>query len=81
MAYRAYVAVEQHNPFLKLNLSMGIFKVLGLGLAIVIIRFLVPEIFAALEDTFLLFFDTIQTVLVKAQSGPNSASLIQLLPR
>ncbi|MFA7252458.1 MAG: hypothetical protein WC027_01230 [Candidatus Paceibacterota bacterium] len=59
---------------------MGIFKVLGLVLAIIMIRYLLPDIFRAFEDTLLLFFDTLQTLLVRGQSGPNSASVIQLLP-
>lgn len=59
---------------------MGIFKALGLGLAIIMLRFLVPDIFHALESTLLAFFDVLQTVLTKAQTGQNSASLINLLP-
>lgn len=65
----------------NINIFMKIFRVIGLGLAIVVIRFLVPEVFRALEDTFLLFFDVVQTVLLRAQVGPNTASLIQLLPQ
>lgn len=79
MIYCANVAVGQHNPFLKI-ISMGILNALGLGLTIIILRFLVPEIFEALEGTILAFFDIIQTILVKSQSLPNSASLIRLLP-
>ena len=60
---------------------MKIFRVIGLALAIITLRFLVPEIFRALEDTLLMVFQVIQTVLVKAQTGPNTASLINLLPR
>ena len=60
---------------------MRIFRVLGLALAIILIRFLVPEIFHALEHTFLMVLQVIETVLTKAETGPNTASLIQLLPR
>ncbi len=42
---------------------MGIFRALGLGLAIIIIRFLMPELFEIIEDTLLLFFGTLQSVL------------------
>jgi hypothetical protein len=42
---------------------MGIFRALGLGLAIIIIRFLVPELFDVIKDTLLLFFDVLQGIL------------------
>lgn len=62
-------------------INMRIFRVLGLGLAIIMIRFLVPEVFHALEDTFLTFFTVVETVLTKVETSPNTASLIQLLPK
>ena len=80
MMYRAYAAVELQNPFLNVK-SMRILRVVGLGLAIIMIRFLVPEVFRALENTLLTFFDTLDIVLTKSQTGITSASLIQLLPQ
>ena len=72
-------ATKQSSP--NFIYFMKIFRVLGLALAIIMIRFLVPEIFHALENTLLVFLDTVQTVFVKAETGPNTASLINLLPR
>ena len=60
---------------------MRIFRVLGLGLAIVMIRFLMPNVFQAFEDTLLASFDVVGFVLDRAQDWPNTASLIQLLPQ
>ena len=42
---------------------MKILRVIGLGLAIVMLKFLVPRIFAGLENTLLTFFETLQTIL------------------
>ena len=78
MFYRADTAVGCKN--LSLTFFMKIFRVLGLALAIIMLRFLVPNIFRALEHTLLVFFDTLDLVLTRAQAGPNEASLINLLP-
>ena len=42
---------------------MKIFRVLGLGLAIIILRSLVPDVFHAIEQTLLTFFGALQGVL------------------
>jgi hypothetical protein len=55
---------------------MKILRVLGLFLAIVFARFLVPDLFHAMEDTFLLFFDTLQFVLLAGRDALSSASLV-----
>ena len=80
MVYRAVLLVGATYHLSSIFINMGIFKVLGLGLAIIMLRFLVPEIFHALENTLLMFFDTLQLVLTKAQTGSNSAALVNLLP-
>ncbi len=41
---------------------MKIFRAIGLGLALIIIRFLMPEVFSALEKTLLMFFDFLITL-------------------
>lgn len=51
---------------------MKITRVVGLGLAIIMLKFLVPEIFGVLENTFLMFFDTLQQIL--ALSGDISTA-------
>ena len=78
MFYRADTAVGCKN--LSLTFFMKIFRVLGLALAIIMLRFLVPNIFRALEHTFLTLFNTLDFILSKAQTGSNEASLINLLP-
>jgi len=42
---------------------MKIFRVIGLGLAIIIIRYLMPDLFHAIENTLLLFFNALQAIL------------------
>ncbi len=51
---------------------MGIFKALGLGLAIILLKFLIPVVFQTGMDTLTLAFETVQTALGKAQSGIES---------
>ncbi|MFA6445749.1 MAG: hypothetical protein WCW14_00670 [Candidatus Paceibacterota bacterium] len=48
---------------------MKIFRVLGFGLAIIIVRSVMPDVFHAIEQTLLAFFSTLQVVLT---SGSNS---------
>ena len=57
---------------------MKILRALGFGLALIILRFLMPDIFLALEKTLLLFFDVLQTGL---SVGKNSMSAGVLLPQ
>jgi hypothetical protein len=58
---------------------MRILRVLGLVLAIILVRFVLPEIFHAMEDTLLLFFDTLQFFLLAGQETVSATSY--LLPR
>jgi cell shape-determining protein MreC len=82
MIYLAHTARSGHmilsSNFINL---MKIFRVLGLGLAIIMIRFLMPNVFRAFEGTLLAFFDAIGFVLERAQDLQNTASIIQLLPQ
>ncbi|MFA5934483.1 MAG: hypothetical protein WC827_01185 [Candidatus Paceibacterota bacterium] len=67
---------------------MKIFRVIGLGLAIIMIRYLMPELFHAIENTLLLFFGSLQNVLSvsndtltgTAYMHPTSNSIQNLLP-
>jgi hypothetical protein len=42
---------------------MKILRVVGLGLAIIMLKFLVPRVFAGIENTLLAFFDSLQAIL------------------
>jgi hypothetical protein len=42
---------------------MKIMRAVGLGLLIITLKFLVPRIFAGIENTLLSFFDTLQFAL------------------
>ena len=42
---------------------MGIFRAIGLALAIITLKLLVPDVWHALEGTLLTFFNTLQKVL------------------
>jgi len=57
---------------------MKILQVVGFGLAIIILRVFMPDIFRALEHTLLLFFDVLQTAL---SLGKNSMSAGVFLPQ
>lgn len=57
---------------------MKILGALGLALAIILTRNLVPDLFHAFEKTLLLFFSVIQSVLSIGQGAVNSmASIIR----
>lgn len=47
---------------------MGIFKALGLGLTIVILKLLMPDVMSGLEGTLSSFFGLTQSLLSSAQS-------------
>lgn len=67
---------------------MKIFRVIGLGLAIIIIRYLMPDLFHAIENTLLVFFDALQSVLSVGKDNltgtaymhPDSNTIRSLLP-
>ncbi len=48
---------------------MGIFKALGLGLAILILKLLMPDVVSGLEGTLSSFFGVTETVLANVQSN------------
>jgi len=53
---------------------MKILRVVGLGLAIIMLKFLVPRIFSGFEGTLLSLFDSLQAILGTAK---NVASVSQ----
>lgn len=59
---------------------MKILQVFALGLLIVMLKFLVPEIFSGFQNTLLVFFGTIQSVLASGQSA-MTAGFIPALPQ
>ncbi len=48
---------------------MRIFRVIGLGLAIIVFKFLVPAIFHSFEKTLLVFFDFAQHFIINLDQG------------
>ncbi len=48
---------------------MGIFKALGLGLTIVILKLLMPDVMSGLEGTLSAFFGVTQEILLHVQGG------------
>ncbi len=61
--------------------TMGIFKVLGLALLIIMLKFLVPKIFAGFENTLLVFFDTVQTILSTSKSSMTAGFALPSIPQ
>ncbi|MDP2705521.1 MAG: hypothetical protein Q8O71_03990 [bacterium] len=47
---------------------MRILRVLGLGLLIILLKFLVPDIFSEIQQTIVLFLKTFQFALGKSQN-------------
>jgi len=50
---------------------MGIFRAVGLGLVIVILKLLMPGVMSGLEGSLSAFFGITETLLVNAQSNLN----------
>jgi len=48
---------------------MGIFKALGLGLTIVILKLLMPDVMSGFEGTLSAFFGVTQMILMHVQGG------------
>ena len=46
---------------------MGIFKALGLGIAIVVLKLLMPDVFSGLEGALVAVFGLVQTVMSNIQ--------------
>ena len=70
MAISRRVAFSRRNTKASLKTKiMKILRVLGFGFLIVMLKFLIPEIFMGLQNTLLVFFSTIQAVLVTARSN------------
>jgi hypothetical protein len=57
---------------------MKILRVFGLGLAIIMFKFLIPRVFAGFENTLLAFFESLQSILGTTK---NIASVGSLVPR
>ncbi len=59
---------------------MKILNILGLGLLIVMLKFLVPKMFSGFENTLLVFFETAQGILSGAKN-PLTAGFIPNIPQ
>jgi hypothetical protein len=57
---------------------MKILRVVGLGMLIITLKFLVPRMFAGFESTLLVFFDALQSILGTAR---NVAQIGTLVPK
>lgn len=53
---------RMHVRSLSRQTNMKIFRALGLGLAIVMLKFLMPPVFEGLEDALVALFQTVQHV-------------------
>ena len=54
---------------LRKRKHMGVFKALGMGIAIVILKLLMPDVMSGFEGTLASFFGVTQTVLVHMQAS------------
>jgi hypothetical protein len=55
---------------------MKILRALGLGIAIIMFKFLVPRIFAGFENTLLTFFQTLILAMGETQKAMEATSLL-----
>jgi len=60
---------------------MKILRAIGFGLAIIILMFLMPSVFHALEQTLLQFFSVLQMLLLKGESTLSAGVLLPQLPQ
>lgn len=75
------VVSSPHNTPASLNFtSMKILRVVGFGLAIVMLKFLVPAVFAGLENTLLVFFETVRTILAGSKSSMTAGFNLPVVP-
>jgi hypothetical protein len=51
---------------------MGIFKALGLGLTIIILKCLMPDVMNGLEGTLAALFSLTQTILIRVGEGMSA---------
>jgi hypothetical protein len=65
------------KSLLRFN-NMKILRAIGLGLTIIMLKFLVPKIFTGFENMLLTFFDTLTLVLGQTQNAMNAASIMSL---
>ena len=59
------------------NGNMRINRAIGLGIAIVVLKLLVTEVFVALENTLLVFFNTASVLFTEVE---NSAPFLPVFP-
>ncbi|MEI6480087.1 MAG: hypothetical protein WCO12_01010 [bacterium] len=57
---------------------MGIFRAIGLALAIITLKLLAPDIWHALEGTLLVFFNTLQRTLAFAPADILQSNVISV---
>ena len=60
---------------------MKILRVIGLGLAIIILRSMMPDIFHAIEKTLLSFFDVLQFALSFGKGSMAAGAYIPQMPQ
>ena len=59
---------------------MKILSVLGWGLLVIILKFLIPKVFTGFENTLLAFFDTAQSILTSSRNAMTAGVVIPTLP-
>jgi hypothetical protein len=59
---------------------MKILRVIGFGMLIITLKFLTPKIFSGIENTLLVFFDSMQTVLERVGTA-QTAGIFPGLPQ
>jgi len=55
---------------------MKILRAIGLGLFIIMVRFLVPQIFAGFQNVLLTFFDTLQFALLASKGAMQTGTAV-----
>lgn len=59
---------------------MKILRVVGLGLLIIVLKFLVPQIFAGIQDVLLTFFGTLQFAMQTSKGVMQAGASSPFMP-
>ena len=77
ISHRDVPSQPSYRSFSQNINRMNILRVLGLGLLIIMLKFLVPEIFSGIQNTLLVFFETIQTILASSRESMTAGVILR----
>lgn len=74
--FRIILASHQNNQAPFKNTRMGILRAIGLGIGIIVLKLLMPDVFEGLEDTLIAFFHVLkESLALGSDSLHNTAGI------